>query len=119
MANDGFNKATVSFAGITCTTKLRRIDNPQTAAKVNVTAANDSTQTKEVGIPEVPVTIECVGRIAGIFVGQKGPLAITWPDGSTDGAITNAACFGIHASGSMNGEKTTVYEFDASTASGT
>ena len=116
MADNGFNGTTGTFDESALGDGLRGIRYSEAGADVDVSAAGDTQKTYEKGLPDIEVNIDFVG-ITTISKGDKGAIAITWNDGSTD-AITNAIVSSMNHGGAMDAELAGSAVFKPSTAAG-
>ncbi len=114
MPDDGFNGSTVTFAAASLG-PLRDIRYSEAGGKADVTGSSDTLKTYEGGIPDVGVTVTVVGGVT-VSKGDKGAVVVTWNDGGTDGAITNAMVDSVEESGSMDSEILSTVAFVPSTA---
>lgn len=116
MADNGFNGSTATFALAALGDGLRSCRYSEGGADVDVSAAGDSQKTYEAGLIDIEVSIDFVG-VSTVSKGDKGAIAITWNDGSSD-TITNAICSSINYGGSMDAELAGSATFKPSTAQG-
>ena len=115
-----FNGAAVTFPTTSNSIgSLRGISYDETAAEVDVTASDSTSQTFVAGIKQAELSLDLVGgsTLATASTGTEGQLDITWKDTGTIGSLTKAVLTGISVAGSMDGEITSTLMFAcASTA---
>jgi hypothetical protein len=116
--NLSFNNSTISFNG-TVLGGLLSIQDSSTNEEIDVSASNQD-GIYEAGQLKRAITVKCVGGAAltcsTTTTANKGPLAITWHDGSTSPAINNALLTQVSPEGSKNNPISTSYKFVPSTA---
>jgi hypothetical protein len=112
MANDGFNGATITFP-TNIFGGLRGIEFSESGPKVNVTGSIDTETTYRSGIADPQLVATFVGGLpsSGADIGTQAELAITWPDGTSDGSMTLAIIVDRSTGGSMDGEMTSSITF--------
>jgi len=129
MADNGFNGLTATWnpEGDNTAATLGTITNLSdegTAAEIDVTGSSDSTHVFESGLPDSTTTVDLAGVPANesddstnIAVGDKGALAVTWPDAGTEGTLSGtAAITGLSISGSVDQPITSSLTFRPSVA---
>jgi hypothetical protein len=110
--NRMFNGTILNFAG-NPVGKLTSLTFSDEAGEVDVSGA-DEAKIVEAGQTAQRVSAEIVGGTA-LAVKAKGAISITWKDGSTTPALTNAVLLKKSTKGSKNSPITTSLEFAPST----
>lgn len=116
MADNGFNGTTFTFGG-TVIDRLRSLSYSDSANEVDVTSLDNTAHTYVTGIPDVELSVECVGfSVMGINRGDTGTIQIDWNDGSQDVSTIAYLCTSRETSGDLDGEITTSVTFKPTTS---
>lgn len=108
MSDYAFNGTTITFAA-GAVSKVRDMRFSEDGNEIDITGISDAAHIFAVGLTTEECEVTVLGSTA-LDVGDKGAIAITWPDATTE-SVTNGLITSVEKGGSLDGELTSTIRF--------